>query len=119
MSRVVQLVNSARAGHAPPLTVQSQLTWAAAQRSQAQAANNTMSHDGWDTTIRSSGYPYGWWGENVAYGYNSADSVMAAWMNSPGHRANILSLNYRDIGVGCAYSASHVLYWTQDFGRPA
>ena len=49
-----------------------------------------MSHDGWDTTIRASGYPYGWWGENVAYGYTTADSVMAAWMNSPGHRANIL-----------------------------
>ena len=78
-----------------------------------------MSHDGWDTTIRASGYPYGYWGENVAYGYATADSVMAAWMNSAGHRANILNPHYRDLGVGCAYSASRVPYWTQDFGSPA
>ena len=78
-----------------------------------------MSHDGWDTVIRASGYPYGWWGENVAFGYTTGDSVMVAWMNSTGHRANILSPDYRDIGIGCAYSAGHVAYWTQDFGRPA
>ena len=78
-----------------------------------------MSHDGWDTTIRASGYPYGYWGENVAYGYTTADSVMSAWMNSPGHRANILNVHYRNLGVGCAYSASHVPYWAQDFGAPA
>ncbi|MDQ1534748.1 MAG: hypothetical protein QOF28_2509 [Actinomycetota bacterium] len=120
LSRVAQLTNAARAAaYVAPLTLQGQLMSSAAQRSRAQAANNTMSHDGWDTTIRASGYPYGWWGENVGYGYTTADSVMAAWMNSPGHRENILNPNYRDLGVGCAYSVSHVPYWTQDFGRPA
>ena len=119
LSRVVQLVNAARAGaHVAPLSVQSQLSWAAAQRSRTQALNNAMSHDGWDATIRASGYPYGYWAENVAYGYGSADSVMAAWMNSDGHRKNILSSSYRNIGVGCAYSRTHVPYWTQDFGAP-
>ena len=120
LDRVAQLVNSARASaHLAPVSVQGQLSWAAAQRSRTQAINNTMSHDGWDTTIRASGYPDGFWGENVAYGYSNADAVMAAWMNSAGHRANILNANYRNIGVGCAYSRSHVPYWTQDFGAPA
>ena len=120
LNRVAQLTNSYRANAGlAPLAVHSQLSWAAAQRSKTQAANNLMSHDGWDTTIKASGYPYGYWGENVAYGYATADSVMSAWMESPGHRANILNVHYRNLGVGCAYSASHVPYWTQDFGAPA
>ena len=66
---VAQLVNVARANAGvAPLSVQSQLSWAAAQRSKSQAASNTMSHDGWDTVIKASGYPYGYWAENVAYG---------------------------------------------------
>ena len=40
-------------------------------------------------------------------------------MNSPEHRANILSPHYHDIGVGCAYSSDHAAYWTQDFGGPS
>jgi uncharacterized protein YkwD len=120
LARVAQLTNieRARAG-VGPLAVQGQLSWAAAQRSRIQATNSVMSHDGWDSVIRASGYPYGWWAENVAYGYDTADAVMAAWMNSPGHRANILDGHYRDLGVGCAYSRTHVPYWTQDFGSPA
>ena len=120
-SAVAASVNSQRAAaHLAPLHVQSQLTWAANQRSITQATNNTMSHDGWNTTIAASGYPSGgWWGENVAAGFNSPQDVMTAWMGSPDHRANILNPHYTDIGVGCSYSKSHVAYWTQDFGSPA
>ena len=64
-----------------------------------------MSHDGWDSTIRASGYPYGYWGENVAYGYATADSVMQAWMQSAGHRANILNGSFAEIGIGIASGA--------------
>ena len=78
-----------------------------------------MSHDGWNTVIAASGYPAGWWGENVAAGFNSPGDVMNAWMGSPDHKANILNPHYTDIGVGCAYSTSHTAYWTQDFGGPA
>jgi uncharacterized protein YkwD len=100
-----------------PLNVQSQLTWAANRRSITQATNNTMSHDGWDTTIAASGYPStGYRGENIAAGFNSPYDVMAAWMGSSEHRNNILLPQYTDIGVGCSYSRSHVAYWTQDFG---
>ncbi|WP_330332853.1 CAP domain-containing protein [Streptomyces sp. NBC_00536] len=54
-------------------------------------------------------------GENIARGQGDADSVMKAWMDSPGHRANILNCEYRTLGVG-AYFASGGPWWTQDFG---
>ena len=43
---------------------------------------------------------------------------MNAWMNSPGHRANILNCGFRNIGVGLAYDSKHTPYWTQDFATP-
>ncbi|MER5728550.1 CAP domain-containing protein [Streptomyces sp. NPDC002138] len=54
-------------------------------------------------------------GENIARGQGDADSVMKAWMDSPGHRANILNCEFRTLGVG-AYLASGGPWWTQDFG---
>lgn len=54
-------------------------------------------------------------GENIAAGYSSPESVMNGWMNSEGHRNNILSPNYTMIGVGC-YKSGDSLYWTQIFG---
>jgi uncharacterized protein YkwD len=56
-------------------------------------------------------------GENIAWGYQTADQVMAAWMASPGHRANIQNCDLKAIGVGAAQSARGQLLWTQDFGR--
>jgi spore coat assembly protein SafA/uncharacterized protein, YkwD family len=54
-------------------------------------------------------------GENIAYGQRSPEEVMNAWMNSPGHRANILSRTYNQIGVGVAKSSNGTYYWTQEF----
>ncbi|MDX6315998.1 MAG: hypothetical protein QOF44_5462 [Streptomyces sp.] len=54
-------------------------------------------------------------GENIARGQPDAASVMDAWMNSPGHRANILNCNFKTIGVG-AFLATGGPWWTQDFG---
>jgi uncharacterized protein YkwD len=54
-------------------------------------------------------------GENVAFGYRDIPSVMTAWMNSPGHRANILQGGFSDVGFGLAQGANGT-YWTQDFG---
>ena len=53
--------------------------------------------------------------ENIARGHDSADRVMAAWMSSDGHRANILRAEFGRIGV-CAWEADGVLYWVQLFG---
>jgi uncharacterized protein YkwD/chitodextrinase len=56
------------------------------------------------------------WGENIAYGYTTPQSVMDGWLNSQGHRANIENSTFRALGVGVARDAAGRLYWTQDFG---
>lgn len=57
-------------------------------------------------------------GENIAYGQRTPAEVMNGWMNSPGHRNNIMSRTYTDIGVGLAKNSSGVCYWTQQFIKP-
>ncbi|MBR1781013.1 MAG: hypothetical protein IJ751_06405 [Oscillospiraceae bacterium] len=54
-------------------------------------------------------------GENIAYGYPTPESVVTAWMNSPGHRANILNGSFTTIGVGCVQDDYGIPYWTQMF----
>lgn len=56
-------------------------------------------------------------GENIAAGYSSADAVMTGWMNSDGHRANILNSGYDKVGIGYYYSSSqpYRYYWVQIF----
>jgi uncharacterized YkwD family protein/spore coat assembly protein SafA len=57
-------------------------------------------------------------GENIAYGQRTPAEVMNAWMNSPGHRSNIMNGTYTEIGVGLAKNSSGVCYWTQQFMKP-
>ena len=54
-------------------------------------------------------------GENIAYGQRTPAAVMNDWMNSPGHRSNIMNPTYTEIGVGLAKNSSGVCYWTQQF----
>jgi uncharacterized protein YkwD len=54
-------------------------------------------------------------GENIAYGNVTADQMMAMWMESPGHRENILDPSYTHIGVGIARTGSGRVYGTQNF----
>lgn len=56
--------------------------------------------------------------ENIAYGQRTAQEVMNSWMNSPGHRANILSRSFTEIGVGAAKASNGTLHWTQIFLKP-
>ncbi|MCC6226965.1 MAG: CAP domain-containing protein [Microthrixaceae bacterium] len=105
------------------LTACGTLRSAAIAHSNDQAAHNNMTHSGSDgstmvTRAERAGYS-GWMalGENVAYGYGSVESVMAGWMSSPGHRANILNAGYTHVGLGRATATNGTLYWTQDFGR--
>lgn len=53
-------------------------------------------------------------GENIAYGYATPEQVVSGWMNSEGHRKNILSSSFSKIGIGC-YESRGVLYWSQFF----
>lgn len=106
--------NAARAQNGqPPLAGNFAMNAVAAAWSQNQASRSKMEHN----PSYSSQVPSGWRtaGENVAYGYTAA-TVTTAWMNSPGHRANIVSAGYTHIGVGVACSASGAMYFTQVFG---
>ncbi|MFH9427885.1 CAP domain-containing protein [Streptomyces sp. NPDC017615] len=119
VARVVELVNAERAKvGCSPVKLNSTLSKAAQDHSADMAAHNTMSHTGSDgsdpgSRITAAGYQWSTYGENVAYGYSTPEQVMAGWMESPGHRENILNCSFKEIGVGLAQPGS---YWTQDFG---
>ena len=123
--RVLTLVNAQRAAAGlGAVSLSGALNNAAAGHSKDQAANSKMSHTGSNGSTmaqRCSAAGYGWrsLGENVAAGYGSADSVMNGWMNSSGHRANILNAGFVHMGVAVAYSADGTPYWTMDLGAPA
>ena len=116
--QVVDIANQRRAERGlPALRVHSALSLAAQNHSVDQARMNRMSHTGSDgsdpgTRIARTGYRAWGWGENVGAGQPSASHVMSAWMNSPGHRDNILNGSFKEIGVGLAYSAGGTPYWT-------
>jgi uncharacterized protein YkwD len=119
---VLTLTNRERAdAGCGALRVDARLHAAARDHSEDQAAHNTMSHTGsdgstpWERAERA-GYTEAM-AENVAMGYRTAADVMNGWMNSAGHRANILNCEARAIGVGLAYSSNGTPYWTQLFGR--
>ena len=54
--------------------------------------------------------------ENIAWGYRSAEDVVTGWMNSPGHRTNILNCRSKTVGTGAVYAQNGAPYYTQDFG---
>ncbi|MFR9777980.1 CAP domain-containing protein [Micromonospora sp. MS34] len=122
LQEVVDLVNKERAkAGCKALTIDDKLMLAAQRHSQDQADHKTMSHDGSDGSnvgdrLDEVGYAWRAYGENVAWNQQTPAAVMDAWMNSPGHRANILNCSFTEIGVGVARSNGP--YWTQDFGTP-
>ena len=65
--------------------------------------------------MKSFGIQYKTAGENIAKGYQSAESVVRGWMNSSGHRANILNPSFKTIGVGAYTDSKGTIYWTQMF----
>ena len=96
------------------------LTAAARAHSGDMATYNYFSHTGRDgstftTRVKAAGYAPAV-GENIAWGYGDAEGVMTGWMNSPGHRRNILNCKAVALGVGAARDAKGTLYWTQEFG---
>lgn len=67
--------------------------------------------------IQNYGIRYSAAGENIAMGQSTPQAVVQSWMNSSGHRANILSANFTEIGVGYAKGGTGGHYWTQLFIR--
>ncbi len=91
----------------PPLTLNSSLAQAAEAKASDMFAKNYWAHIAPDGTtpwffIRSSGYEYIHAGENLARGFSTSSDVVNAWMESPGHRDNMLSPHYKDIGFAIA-----------------
>lgn len=117
-AEVVRLVNEQRAKYGlQPLTVNWELSRVARYKSEDMARNRYFSHTSptygspFDM-MRSFGISYRSAGENIAYGQRTPAAVVDAWMNSSGHRENILKTSYTQIGVGY-YAAGN--YWTQMF----
>lgn len=120
-NRVVELVNVERAkGGCGPVHAAGGLNTAAQRHSADMVARNYFSHttpDGVDPWQRARNAGYNTpTGENIAMGQRTAESVVESWMNSSGHRANILNCNSHAIGMGLARNSSGAPYWTQMFG---
>ncbi|CAM2069084.1 SCP domain-containing protein [Sulfidibacter corallicola] len=144
--QVVEIVNQERwtNGQRPPLKHNAILDQSSETHSVNMATRDFFAHCDLDTgtsagqRMTQAGYTWNAWGENIAAGQQTPASVMNGWMNSQGHRNNILSETYREIGVGYAFqtgdgnnvrldsdgncsadgtSGPFFHYWTQNFGR--
>lgn len=117
-NEVLQLVNQERAkAGLSSLTSEAAITAAANVR--AQESRQSFSHTrpngtSFSTALREHGVSYRTSGENIAYGQRTPQEVVNAWMNSPGHRANILNPSFNKIGIG-VYQYNGTIYWSQLF----
>ena len=117
-NEVIRLVNEIRASNGlKPLTANWELSRVARYKSEDMSNNRYFSHTSptYGTPfqmIKAFGLSYRSAGENIAYGYGTPAAVVNGWINSSGHRANILNSSYTQIGVGYCASGN---YWTQMF----
>ena len=115
---VIRLVNEARASYGlKPLTENWELSRVARYKSQDMRDRHYFSHTSPTygspfEMIKAFGLSYRTAGENIAYGYRTPKAVVDGWMNSSGHRANILNASFTQIGVGYVPNGN---YWTQMF----
>ena len=132
--RVIDLVNAARSSSrrcgserfspAPPLSASSKLNDAAAGHARDMARKKYFEHRGSDgrqpkDRVLRAGYQPRLTGENIAFGPESAEEVVAGWLASPGHCANIMDPRFQDIGVSFSTGRDRrQIYWVQTFGAP-
>lgn len=120
---VLELVNEIRVANGrSPLELDVRLAFSAQGHSEDMTANNFMAHTGSDGSnpgerMAAAGYPWSGWSENVAAGQPTPESVVNAWMNSDGHRANILRESSEHVGIGYDYATgtNYGHYWTMNF----
>lgn len=122
--QVVNLVNKERAAAGlPALKVNTKLSAVAEKKAEDMRDKNYFSHTSptygspFDM-MRQFGISYSTAGENIAKGQRTPAEVMNGWMNSPGHKANILNSSYTEIGVGYVTDSNGNTYWVQQFIRP-
>ena len=119
--KVLELVNNERAKNGlSALTLDSALSNVARNHSADMAKNNYFSHTNLKgqspfDRLKSAGISYSYAGENIAAGQTTPEAVVNAWMNSEGHRKNILSKNFKKIGIGYYQGGAKRHYWTQVF----
>lgn len=119
--QVINLTNQERAKNGlKPLIADWELSRVARYKSMDMRDKNYFSHDSPTygspfTMMKNFGIHYRSAGENIAAGQPTPQEVVRAWMNSPGHRQNILSSSYTHIGVGYAKGGTRNYYWTQQF----
>jgi len=132
--RVLDLINVERAQHGcGPLAINPQLNQAALRQSEAMARQHFFDHKDPDGTtpgqrVRDTGYVFQMMGENIEAGTDTAEEAVRVWMNSPGHRANILTCAYKETGIALVdaqddvpmkgQSTAYEYYWTQEFALP-
>lgn len=119
--QVLDLVNAERAKRGiSALTLDSSLSSVATKKSQDMIDKNYFDHTSptygspFDM-MKQFGISYRTAGENIAKGQKTPQEVVAAWMNSEGHRKNILNPNFTNLGVGIAKDSNKTTYWTQMF----
>lgn len=119
IEQVVNLVNAERAKEGlAPLTIDKNVQAAAQVR--AVECEKSFSHtrpngSNFASALKEQGVSYRRAGENIAWGQRSPQEVVTAWMNSAGHRANIMNRSFTKIGVGYYQNAKGVNYWSQLF----
>lgn len=106
-----------------PLTWNERLGAAAQAHSEDMVHMDQLSHEGSEgetlaDRIGAAGYEARAWAENVAAGQPDATAVVAAWLDSPGHCANIMSADYTEFGAGVDRDASGTRYWTLVLAAP-
>ena len=132
--RVVDLVNAARSksrrcgkmryAAAPPLRSSRALDDAAAGHARNMARRKFFEHEGRDGSqpkdrVMRAGYLPRLTGENIALGPESAEEVVAGWLASPGHCANIMDARFQQIGVAVSVGRKRgQIYWVQNFAAP-
>jgi uncharacterized protein YkwD len=108
---------------------------AAYEHSYDMAKNELLEHDGsgkksdhsanvlhpgvgstFDERAKVNGYDFSALGENIAYGQNSTQEVIDGWLESDGHCKNLMSSNFKEVGMAMVKSSDGVRYWTQVFG---
>ena len=121
--RIVDLTNAARAqAGQPALVVSRRLARAARLHSANMAARGVMAHDldgqSFSDRIRQTGYVSRTGAENVAASQTTPEEAVQSWLNSPGHRVNMLGGQFTQIGVGIATASNGAKYYTQVFATP-
>lgn len=111
MNELISLHNKARQSH--DLIKDDDLMKYASDWAMYMANNTRLKHSSMSNIMK---LGFSRVGENIAYGQKDESSVMKTWLNSPGHRSNIMSSSYNRIGCGFAYSINETIYWCVCFG---